>query len=228
MKPWLTNKLLLMSVAWQVFSIVVLELVPEKKDTPPDEELIGFEVAVIVILLFQGLHLLFVVVVSIKLVKQILHKTVSPWFLAQSYLSTILLYAGIYTMIYKIAVIKELSPFSFAVDPAASAGRFKWVLTWVSFLYFSTATMTTVGYGDISASVWYTRLIAASEMLFSILYSAVILSIGLQHFTTKNNLVPIDEASSVSKQNIFFNKPLVELGKMLQDTDDTPTIIFPV
>ena len=46
----------------------------------------------------------FIFSVAVKLTKQIMHQTVTKSFLAQSYLSTTLLYAGLYTLVYKIEV----------------------------------------------------------------------------------------------------------------------------
>jgi predicted transporter len=54
----------------------------------------GAEVAVIGG--FQLLHLVLLVATSIKLAKQLAHRTATLDFLVQSYLSTILVYAGVY------------------------------------------------------------------------------------------------------------------------------------
>jgi len=42
--------------------------------------------------------------IAVKLTKQIMHQTVTKSFLGQSFLSTTLLYAGLYTLVYKIEV----------------------------------------------------------------------------------------------------------------------------
>ncbi len=42
------------------------------------------------------------VVTSIKLVKQLKHHSANTWFLTQSYLSTVLLFAGIYTLVARV------------------------------------------------------------------------------------------------------------------------------
>lgn len=46
-------------------------------------------------------------------------------------------------------------------------------------LYFSITTITTLGYGDISPTMWYTRMTAMLEVLVGI----VILVVGLSHIT---------------------------------------------
>lgn len=48
---------------------------------------------------FQTVQFLFIVIVSLKLRKQLSHHTATNWFLIQTYLSTILVFAGIYTVI---------------------------------------------------------------------------------------------------------------------------------
>ena len=42
--------------------------------------------------------------IAVKLTKQIMHQTVTKSFLGQSFLSTTLLYAGLYMLVYKIDV----------------------------------------------------------------------------------------------------------------------------
>ena len=42
--------------------------------------------------------------IAVKLTKQIMHQSVTKSFLGQSFLSTTLLYAGLYTLVYKIEV----------------------------------------------------------------------------------------------------------------------------
>jgi len=42
--------------------------------------------------------------------------------------------------------------------------------------------MTTVGFGDIRSSQWYTDMLVICQMLLSVLYTTVIFSKGLSHF----------------------------------------------
>jgi len=56
---------------------------------------VDFDVGVGLMLLFQIIHLAFIIVTSIKLTKQVMHRTATGWFLAQSYLSTVLLFGGV-------------------------------------------------------------------------------------------------------------------------------------
>jgi len=98
--------------------------------------------------LIQALHLALVIVTSVKLVKQVIHRTATGTFIVQSYLSTILLFAGVYTLIYKSdsntffglddhhgSVNSGSASYSFAAFPVFEL--------FARFLYFSITTMTT-------------------------------------------------------------------------------------
>ena len=58
-------------------------------------------------------------------------------------------------------------------------GRLSIWTIWARFLYFSVTTMTTAGFGDIYPTQWYSRLIVSLQILVSVLYSVVVLGIGL-------------------------------------------------
>ena len=78
-----------------------MELTPEQmKQRPWDEP--AFTAGVLIMILIQLITLCLVVASSVKLTKQIVHHTASNSFLVQSYLSTILLYAGIYTLLNRL------------------------------------------------------------------------------------------------------------------------------
>ena len=47
---------------------------------------------------------------AVKLAKQIVHHSASFWFLIQCYLSTVVLYAGLYTLVYRFDVREQLVP----------------------------------------------------------------------------------------------------------------------
>jgi len=137
---------------------------------------VDFDVGIGFMLLFQAIHLTFIIVTSVKLTKQVMHRTASGWFLAQSYLSTILLFAGIYTLVERIVPASFRGLYTFQDELSHE-------LVFIRFLYFSTTTMTTVGYGDISSDQWYTDIIVMTQMLLSVLYTTVIFSKGLSHFS---------------------------------------------
>eukprot|EP00118_Oscarella_pearsei_P013756 m.113446 g.113446 ORF g.113446 m.113446 type:complete len:211 (+) comp37458_c1_seq35:47-679(+) len=103
---WITKNLLLLTLVWQVACVVALTVV-ELVDHVPDKKLVKdktYIVGVVVLAIFQGLNLLLVVFTSVKLAKQIIHHTASSLFLMQSYVSTLLLFAGFYTLIFRLDV----------------------------------------------------------------------------------------------------------------------------
>jgi len=97
LSPWLINNLLLFTFAWQLLNLLLIEVITF---TVSETWRYDLDIVVVIMVLFQGLHLVVVIFTSIKLVKQIMHHTVSAWFIAQSFLSTILLFAGIYSLVY--------------------------------------------------------------------------------------------------------------------------------
>lgn len=104
-----TSKLLLLTVFWQILNIAAVSIVEafanqSKGDDKAQEKTI-YLVSIIVIVVFQAANLILVIFTTIKLTKQIMHQTVTKSFLAQSFLSTTLLYAGLYTLVYKFDCI---------------------------------------------------------------------------------------------------------------------------
>mmetsp|Transcript_20582 Transcript_20582/g.30799 ORF Transcript_20582/g.30799 Transcript_20582/m.30799 type:complete len:165 (+) Transcript_20582:1-495(+) len=51
-------------------------------------------------------------------------------------------------------------------------------------IYFSLATQTGTGYGDIFPTEWYSKIAVIIHMLISFLYSVIILALGIEHVIT--------------------------------------------
>ena len=182
LKAWLTDNLLLISFIWQTLNVIVLHLIGVIDPNGGTSRDLDVDIGLGIMILFQLVHLLLTVVVSTKLVKQVSHRTVSGWFLVQSYLSAILLFAGIYSLLFRA----NTSSFNGVIKGDgidAKQSDLDLIRVFISFVYFSTATMATVGYGDITAALWWTKLVVLCQMLLTVLYNTVILSIGLSHFS---------------------------------------------
>jgi len=169
----LLRHLFLFSFVWQVINVVVATLLYPTKG---QGELGPKELAVVLGLMaaFQAIHLFLVFITSIKLCRKVLHKKAAPLFVAQSFLSTLLMYSGMYTLIYCIFKDAFLG-LKDSDTPLIVATR---------LLYFSTATMTTAGYGDVTPARWFTELLVTSQMLVSLTYTVIIFTQGLAHFNT--------------------------------------------
>eukprot|EP00698_Gefionella_okellyi_P022809 TRINITY_DN7617_c0_g1_i2.p1 TRINITY_DN7617_c0_g1~~TRINITY_DN7617_c0_g1_i2.p1 ORF type:complete len:201 (+),score=36.73 TRINITY_DN7617_c0_g1_i2:217-819(+) len=179
------NNLLTATLLWQVLDVVILDLVSNSQgqvivDGTPT---LATSVTIGVMCVFQFANLLLVVIMSVKLVKQVAHRSVSLWFLAQSYLSTIVLFAGLYLLLYTISDGVGFTNVLLGYTTSGSLAQVQQLVMFVRFLYFSTATMTTTGYGDIVPTVWYTSLAAVFQMLLSVMFTTIIFSKGLSHFS---------------------------------------------
>lgn len=134
-RNWFAYNMLLVTVMWQLILVVIVglcELIFENEKAVLD-------VAITLGSLIQFVQMIFIIMTSIKLVKQLTHRTASGWFLIQSYLSVIILFAGIYTLIYQIKADSFHSE-QLRVDTAESETIFA---IYTVFLYFSGTTMTT-------------------------------------------------------------------------------------
>jgi len=169
----LLRHLFLFSFVWQVINVILATVLYPKRgqsDLNPQE----LTILISIMAVFQVIHLGLVFVTSIKLCRKVIHKTAAPLFVAQSFLSTLFMYSGMYSLIFCVF------PNSFAgVNPEESH-----ISIAARFLYFSTATMTTVGYGDVNASYWVSEVVVSTQMLISLTYTVIIFTQGLAHFNT--------------------------------------------
>ncbi|CAI8017386.1 hypothetical protein GBAR_LOCUS10562 [Geodia barretti] len=107
----------------------------------------------------QAAHLFLVLFVSFKVAKQVVHRTASGSLVAQSYLSTVLLFAGLYTLIYRL-------------DPEGwkrvSEGNISSpILLFLRMLFFSVSTATLCGTSVIEPIQWYINLFVGLQVLLS-------------------------------------------------------------
>eukprot|EP01126_Amoeba_proteus_P063602 TRINITY_DN8780_c0_g1_i10.p1 TRINITY_DN8780_c0_g1~~TRINITY_DN8780_c0_g1_i10.p1 ORF type:complete len:269 (-),score=39.61 TRINITY_DN8780_c0_g1_i10:91-897(-) len=163
---WIVHNVLLFTVFLQLMSWIISQVALGQT---------ALDVSIGVMISFQCVHLIFIIITSVKLTKQVLHKTASSSFLAQSYLSTIMLFAGIYSLIFC------LDTNAFKGIPTLADGRPEKIL-FIHMIYFSTITMTSTGYGDVIPSKWYTQLIVVVQLLVAVLYNTAIFTSGVDHF----------------------------------------------
>jgi hypothetical protein len=85
--------------------------------------------------------------------------------------SIYLLIGGGWATIYSI--LEVVQPGSFAIDPAHNADG---LVDIFDLLYYSYATLTTLGYGDIVPVSNYARYLAVVEAIMGVMYLAIIIS----------------------------------------------------
>lgn len=128
---WLVNNMLLITCVWQLLLLVTVALC-ELIFTDGNGALY---VSITLGSIIQFIQLVFIIVTSVKLGKQLRHRTASSWFLIQSFLSVIILFAGIFTLLY---TIDSESFYGTTLHPNERIFPLFTV-----FLYFSATTITT-------------------------------------------------------------------------------------
>lgn len=172
----ITRNLLLLTVFWQVLNIAAVSVAeafesPSSKDKQDERSI--FLASVVVIVVFQALNLILVAFTTIKLTKQIMHQSVTKSFLGQSFLSTTLLYAGLYTLVYKI----EKAAFD---NVSGDNAALKTPLMFFKMVFFSISTGTLCGLASVVPVMWPAQLIASTQMLLSYVYFASVLYMAVQ------------------------------------------------
>ncbi|KAL8568034.1 hypothetical protein ACOMHN_000258 [Nucella lapillus] len=132
----------------------------------------------ITMILLQLLNLSFIIMVSMRLVRQLSKHKVSLLLLAQSYLSTIMLFAGIYTLTFRL----EAKSWQFIQENTETDPLLVFEL-YSKFLFFSVSTATLCGSDNVLPKYWYNCLFASVQMLLSFIYFASILGHTLSQDT---------------------------------------------
>ncbi|XP_032224912.1 uncharacterized protein LOC5500621 [Nematostella vectensis] len=172
---WITNHLFVITVVWQFMCIVALTVLQTFTHKLKGKEKLAFVLTITIMVLFQAVNLLLVFITSVKLTKQFLHHTVTRSFLGQSYLSMTLLFAGLYTLLYRIdkSSFKDLGGLGLQGDVLYS------VILFIKMLFYSISIGTLCGAGHIVAATWYAQMITGLQMLMSYVYFASVLSITI-------------------------------------------------
>jgi len=110
---------------------------------------------------FTAIIILFFVLKSEQVQEDILFGAISIY----------MLIGGIFSMLY--TVIETINPGSFYINPDCNING---VLDWTDFLYYSFATLTTLGYGDIVPVTSHARSFAIIEAIIGVMYLAIIIS----------------------------------------------------
>eukprot|EP01112_Ceratiomyxa_fruticulosa_P010129 TRINITY_DN2672_c0_g3_i1.p1 TRINITY_DN2672_c0_g3~~TRINITY_DN2672_c0_g3_i1.p1 ORF type:complete len:332 (+),score=44.81 TRINITY_DN2672_c0_g3_i1:883-1878(+) len=203
--PKLQHYLFFISFGWQVLNVILIAIIEHffgEKETKSQQ--MRMYAGIGVMLGFQLIHVLAVIITSVKLTKQVLHRTARPIFVFQSYLSTIVLFTGVYTLVYRITTS------SFNGIHQSGDGTVPILILFVNFLYFSVCTMSGVGYGDIVPGTWYSQLVVIFQMFLAVVFTVIIFAQGLHHFNKDEMEIKPgkNETTSPSKSKIstFFSR----------------------
>lgn len=123
--------------------------------------------------IFQALQIGSVLSTSWKFVRHVDDITIS--FLFQAFVAVCLTFSGLYNLffVFSPANDKCFSLVNYEV------GKTPFYSIIPQLFYYSVATMTTAGFGDVYPRKWYTRLLASIQMLVSVLFTVVILGRGV-------------------------------------------------
>ncbi|CAC5407099.1 unnamed protein product [Mytilus coruscus] len=145
-------------------------------------------------IILQLINLVLIIITSANLARQMVSgiQPVSWIFLIQSYIATLLLFAGLYT------ITKRLKPASWKYlredvdDPVYIA------IIYCKFLYFSVSTGTLCGNVDITPYDWYNCIFVSMQMLLSFMYFASILGHACMplHSAKKDRLSRLSSVNS--------------------------------
>jgi len=159
----ITRTILLFSIIFQALNIVVVDLLDWKHWS------LG---SILVMTGFQLLHMLFMVLVSAKLVHSATVGHINIWFILQSYLSTAIMFAGIYLLLH----IRDSTAF-FGLDAPIEKDcmTFCW---YIDLLNFSIGVMS-AGISKVVPARWYAELVVSCQMLVAMVYWMFILGFGI-------------------------------------------------
>lgn len=175
------------TIILQLVCLVLLTLVDNLPRTDSGKKLAA-QMGSVGMMILQISNLVIVILISAQLAKQLKRRKVSGILLMQSYVATLLLFAGLYTATFRF------NPKSWKfIEEDMSANPALIVEIYCRFLFFSVSTATLCGAADALPKSWYTSLFASIQMLLSFMYFTSVLS---------TVLVPFTEVTSESRRHM--------------------------
>eukprot|EP00474_Spongospora_subterranea_P001233 CRZ01691.1 hypothetical protein [Spongospora subterranea] len=148
----------------------------------------GYHVAAaptIVILLLQIMQLLVVCGALHHTFHMLLHEAPSVKRIGQTYLSITIGFAGFHLVLMCLGWSRYVIQVVDNGDGVISVFHLE-----ICFLYYSIATMSSTGFGDIHAIEWPGQLVAALQMILATLYNIGIFAIVCSHFQDQEHRLP--------------------------------------
>lgn len=172
-------KAIVLDVGFGMFAIAGVLVMTERPRTARTGAVLALVAILIRALQWQmpspGMHLAQGAVMEVFLVVlawAVLHQVLAPGLVTGHHIKgavvVYLLLALIWAQSYDL--IEELFPGSF--NPSGMPHR----VEWTTFLYFSLVTLTTVGYGDVTATAPFARSVATAEAIIGQLFPAILIA----------------------------------------------------
>jgi len=180
MRKFVIAYLLLVVIGIQVGTLCLIEMLDPTLIKDPD---VATKPAFMALCILQGFLLMLLLSVSLRIAfKMHDHVEIGLSFLVQSYLSIIVLFDGVYLLVFlidkdafKIPFVEELD------DLTITAAMWK-------LLYFSFTAMTTTGFGDITPRLMIGRIVVALHLVVSQMYHILILGLGTAIFVSRQQV----------------------------------------
>lgn len=174
-RVFLRRYLIVVSVVIWVLNLVILHVL-EPNVFRNWEYRIG---VVVVECVFQFLQIGTVVFTSAKFVRHVDEITLS--FLAQTFVAVCLTFSGLYNLLFVFSAPEDraFSLVGYEVGRSTSSDVVQ------QLFYFSVSMMTTAGIGDVYPRKWFSQLLAAVQMLLSVLYTIIVLGRGVSRLNER-------------------------------------------
>lgn len=162
---YITKNISIFSIIIQTLNLIILTLIDLFPRQSKNETLI---LSAIFMISLQLCHLVLVILTSVELARKLLTHCGNNFLLCQSYISTILLFSGVYTV-------------TFRLDPKGWTSQetidnpIQVVDLWSKFLFLSVSSGTLCGSSNLMPRIWYNNLLVSTQMLLSFIYFASIL-----------------------------------------------------
>jgi hypothetical protein len=183
---WLVTDFLLFTLVLQVVVVGILTIIDGVLQGQFERTTIDL-ICNILMMVIEGIHFILMVAATVKLARQIILRKASFWFLVQCFLSSVLLYAGIYTLIYRFdrTSFIHFEPYA-EINTVDKDSHLYTLLAFLQGLYLSVSTATLCGGSQIAAQKLYSTCVVSSQMLLSFMYFASILSEAISASNPRN------------------------------------------
>eukprot|EP00808_Paulinella_micropora_P004671 g81342.t1 len=160
-------------LVWQIVSVLALVLVTDATGSEHNS------LAILTYGILQLCALALMMVASIRIAGRIFaQQTVSVRFLAQSYLGSVLMFAGMYCLVMIASQTPSDAWHGLLIQEDESSRALQIGKGFLQLLYFSLATMSTCGYGDIVPITTAGKLTCCLQMVAAQMYIVQIMGSG--------------------------------------------------